>query len=1528
MNVNIQKYRSFFFYLFATVTIAAAQVVEKATLASPTNGAVNQQLTATLQWQSASGASSYHIQVSTSPTFASTIVDQSGINSTTHEVGPLEREKIYYWRVRGEFLGIDGAWSDTWNFGTIPNPPAAPTLSSPGNLSTNQPLSLTISWNVTPKATGYRVQSARNSLFTNSLRDTTIGSSTTLSLQNLQRESEYFWRVQVFNAGGTSAWSTTYRFTTIPNPPQIPALHTPANNVVDQPVALALSWTPTSTTTSYHVQLSIRSDFSTVVYNDSLVADTTVQIESLQRDTLYFWRVQSINAGGTSGWSSSSQFRTIPNPPSVSTLRSPINSATDQPVTLHLSWSRVNTAASYRLQMSLRSNFSTLVLDSALMNDTIFQIQSLLVDTTYFWRVAAANSGGQGVWSAVWSFTTIPQQPAIPTVSSPVNGSFVDTNAVLFSWSAVSKTSSYWLQVSQDSLFGTFAFNDSAITGISHRVPELKYNDRYFWRIKGKNSGGSSPWTTAYSFITRSKDSYAGPELESPGNGSVDQPQTITLRWKPVLTALSYQVQVSTNSSFTSIVFDNSSLLTESIQVESLDGSTKYYWRVRSLYLIFASEWSDVWNFTTVPNSPSVPALVEPLNNATNVPTGMRFLWRPVTSATSYHLQVSTDQSFSTLIINDASVIDTVCRIESLAENTKYYWHVAALNNGGASSWSSTWSFETNIVLPPPPDPIYPPNGLTLESNTVTISWNSAPNAISYWLQLAFDSAFTAIVLNDSTIGTTSRKISGLVGSTRYFWRVRSNQSQNNSQWSQPNNFTTGQTSSSAGPSLNSPADNSTNQPTTITLRWDQDAGAASYHVQLSKNQNFSPTVLEDYSVTGTSIQTSSLEYGTAYYWRVRSNYLLVSSDWSSVWKFTTTSQIPNVPTLVSPANGATNQPLRVTVRWSSSPDTLRYHLQVATDSIFSSLTENDTTLSTTSKELRTLAVNRSYYWRVRAGKDGLWSAFSPYWTLTTKAGDLPSATTEPPSALSSTSATISALVSANGYETTVRFQYGTTNAYGNSVDGIPLTIPDTATGRKITNTLYGLTPNTTYHYRVSTTNQLGSTEGEDRSFTTLLPPYPGQISIDASFQFPTYKNPSDYKPTHYRIIGLPGNCNTRVDSMMLGIQRSDWEIYWDNGDGERILVPFDGSQNFSFTTGRAYWFIKKGPLKIERTISAAALDSMQEVKIQLHPGWNLITNPFNSIVAWSQLQSVNGITQPIYSFDGSFSISDTLRPYVGYYFFNDSAKNYLRVPYATLFSSPAPAPASAALPKSTDRGWKLSIGLTNNEYADRATWFGIEEEKFRRQIHKPAGFDMLPAVYFDRPDWNERHRTFATDMRSAFDHRQSWEFNVWLPARNKSQVTVSGIHSVPDQFEVYLIDLKASRCVNLRNDSTYVFSPADRMTTMKIVVGTSDSIRQILESVKTPASFTLGNNYPNPFNPETSIPVTIPFRSFVELSIFNILGQRIQTIQSGTLEPGNYWFRWNGKNHDGSTAPSGVYLSQLTTSNGISIAKKMLLTK
>ncbi len=89
------------------------------------------------------------------------------------------------------------------------------------------------------------------------------------------------------------------------------------------------------------------------------------------------------------------------------------------------------------------------------------------------------------------------------------------------------------------------------------------------------------------------------------------------------------------------------------------------------------------------------------------------------------------------------------------------------------------------------------------------------------------------------------------------------------------------------------------------------------------------------------------------------------------------------------------------------------------------------------------------------------------------------------------------------------------------------------------------------------------------------------------------------------------------------------------------------------------------------------------------------------------------------------------------------------------------------------------------------------------------------------------------------------------------------------------------------------------------------------------PKEFALYQNYPNPFNPITNIKYKLPKHSQVDLSIFNILGQKVATLVSQKQLAGSYQVEW-----DASGFSSGVYIYKISTDQGFSNSKKLLLIK
>jgi hypothetical protein len=93
------------------------------------------------------------------------------------------------------------------------------------------------------------------------------------------------------------------------------------------------------------------------------------------------------------------------------------------------------------------------------------------------------------------------------------------------------------------------------------------------------------------------------------------------------------------------------------------------------------------------------------------------------------------------------------------------------------------------------------------------------------------------------------------------------------------------------------------------------------------------------------------------------------------------------------------------------------------------------------------------------------------------------------------------------------------------------------------------------------------------------------------------------------------------------------------------------------------------------------------------------------------------------------------------------------------------------------------------------------------------------------------------------------------------------------------------------------------------------------------PTGYELGQNYPNPFNPETIISFSLPRASTVELTVYNVLGQRVVTLVQGDYPAGTYQVTWNGTDAGGRPVSSGVYLYRLSAGSA-GMTRKMMLLK
>lgn len=109
------------------------------------------------------------------------------------------------------------------------------------------------------------------------------------------------------------------------------------------------------------------------------------------------------------------------------------------------------------------------------------------------------------------------------------------------------------------------------------------------------------------------------------------------------------------------------------------------------------------------------------------------------------------------------------------------------------------------------------------------------------------------------------------------------------------------------------------------------------------------------------------------------------------------------------------------------------------------------------------------------------------------------------------------------------------------------------------------------------------------------------------------------------------------------------------------------------------------------------------------------------------------------------------------------------------------------------------------------------------------------------------------------------------------------------------------------------------------------EDIDFVLDLVELPHEFEISQNFPNPFNEITNIIFMIPASwqngAAVDLSVYNLLGQKVKTLFSGQRLYGDFTVQWDGRNDQGVKVASGIYLYRIQTRDQL-VVKKMFLIK
>lgn len=389
----------------------------------------------------------------------------------------------------------------------------------------------------------------------------------------------------------------------------------------------------------------------------------------------------------------------------------------------------------------------------------------------------------------------------------------------------------------------------------------------------------------------------------------------------PVINKLSYRVGINT----TEKVINNTSFLF--LYVGNLTKNTNYYLRIASVNTNSTSANRDT-TFTTIRpiNSPKSIGVTDLLATSATIN------WNKVDNATGYYIDVASDSSFSTYVVENRDVGNVLeDSISPLIENTTYYYRVRAYNNTDTSQNSNTITFTTL-------DDVASFPGLTfnvdspfvwsiqnVSTSEAQIRWYSVENVSSFSIDISVDSDFSTFISEDITTQNLEYTFTGLTESTTYYVRIKSKGINTDSPYSVYSFRTL-----SLDVLLSLPQ---AFTPTVILSRgvlfnWLKRSHSNKYLIQVSRQANFSIIDLNVFTEDIDSYLIDSLLPDTTYYLRVKGLNSLTTSNWSNSVTFTTLEALDTITLTVSSITSSS-----FVLNWSTSLDYTSYAVNIKNNS-------------------------------------------------------------------------------------------------------------------------------------------------------------------------------------------------------------------------------------------------------------------------------------------------------------------------------------------------------------------------------------------------------------------------------------------------------------------------------------------------------------------------------------------------------------------------------------------------------------------
>lgn len=741
-------------------------------------------------------------------------------------------------------------------------PPAAPVMTAPLNAAIVRTLRPACGWGLVTGATQYEVLVANDAALTSLVPFSPASMLTTaasLTLPALPGQGNYWCAVRAGDAlPDWSAWSTPRQFT-------VSFLTAPANNQILRTSAAGLrptfTWSAVTGATGFQVEVATDAAFSSPVYLSPVLASAaTSHTIPLSAPLLtygeYYWRLHIINM--VSNDIIAHRFVISPPAPPVPTLTRPIGSTN----LLEVEFSPISyafSAVTFDFQVDNQNTFASPESTQSGSTSTLYSI-TLPADGVYFIRARSVNSyGAASAWSATRSFTYDTVPPNAPNITKPLNDAISSTSRPSFANTSTGAVRWRW-DLARDASFTNAVLTDhltstTALSLTAAVLPLPLEQGEYFVRVQASDAAGN--WSTESAVVRFVVNHAITPAHNGNVLASAAARPTFTFSLSGI-PAATHQIEVATDSSFSSVLYQSAPLTTTSHQIPPANALVhgSYYWRV----LVNGAAPAGIYNrFSVTPNLTPPVTFAAPLQG--QFVNQMTLTLNPVAGAVQYHILCDNQSTFASPEVNQ--IISSTSLTPDTLPNGTIHCKARGINTHQAyGNYGTARSFTFDNIPPAAPAITSPADSAAIPTLRPSTVVSTVTGATSYQIEFSQTSAFTDPI-HRYTSATPGSVIPYSLTSGTWYLRVRAADAAANLS---PYSATRTITLSATTVTLN----RFTTATPTITFApvgW-----ATAFEVQVSLFNTFASTVWTTNTISGTATSVTigaSLPDGT-YFIRIR----------------------------------------------------------------------------------------------------------------------------------------------------------------------------------------------------------------------------------------------------------------------------------------------------------------------------------------------------------------------------------------------------------------------------------------------------------------------------------------------------------------------------------------------------------------------------------------------------------------------------------------------------------------------------------